>query len=305
MERAGIFYRSIMAFVLIEELLQHIDDGSPLRFIKARGPPINQLTFVFCKITLQAVDQDFHDFITGIFRNDGFRFHKIPSLAILFPCMRFRNLLVPIDRRFVVHWMKTPDRGYIHMTQICLIRHGQTDWNKAGRLQGQTNIPLNEAGRKQASECRDHLSGGDWDVMITTSLDRARETGEIINEKMGLPMEVMDEFMERGFGEGEGLTREERRASYEGFDFPGMETEKDLTNRIMAGLAAILQRYPNKRILLVSHGGVIAAILKLFHLNEQQEVKLFNGCINNLHYSEDSWQVNGYNVIDHLSSPGA
>lgn len=48
-----------------------------------------------------------------------------------------------------------------------------------------------------------------------------QETGEIINEKMNLPIEIMDEFMERGFGEGEGLTREERRASYEGFDFPG------------------------------------------------------------------------------------
>lgn len=125
--------------------------------------------------------------------------------------MGFPNLMLPTDSRFVVHWMKTPDRGYIHLTQICLIRHGQTDWNKAGRLQGQTDIPLNEAGRKQARECRDHLSGGDWDVMITTSLNRARETGEIINEKMNLPIEIMDEFMERGFGEGEGLTREERR----------------------------------------------------------------------------------------------
>ncbi|MGX1264153.1 putative phosphatase [Rossellomorea marisflavi] len=138
------------------------------------------------------------------------------------------------------------------MTQICLIRHGQTDWNKAGRLQGQTNIPLNDAGRKQARECRDHLSGGDWDVMITTSLNRARETGEIINEKMSLPIEIMDEFMERGFGEGEGLTREERRASYEGFDFPGMESEEDLTNRIMAGLSTILSRYPDKFLMAAS-----------------------------------------------------
>lgn len=219
--------------------------------------------------------------------------------------MRFPNLMLPTDSRFVVHWMKTPDRGYIHLTQICLIRHGQTDWNKAGRLQGQTDIPLNEAGRKQARECRDHLSGDDWDVMITTSLNRARETGEIINEKMNLPIEIMDEFMERGFGEGEGLTREERRASYEGFDFPGMESEEDLNDRIMAGLSTILQCYPGKRILLVSHGGVIAAILRLFHLDAQQEVKLFNGCINHLHYLEDSWQVRGYNVIDHLSSTGA
>ncbi|XXM71611.1 histidine phosphatase family protein [Lysinibacillus sphaericus] len=188
------------------------------------------------------------------------------------------------------------------MTRICIVRHGQTDWNLHGRLQGQTDIPLNETGRKQAEECREFLKGMEWDVVITTSLKRARETAEIINKDLNLPIIEMDEFKERYFGDGEGLTREVRNEKYPEFTFPGMESREDLDRRIEAGLLAVSTDYPDKKILLVSHGAVIHAIIKKFHLEGSQleEFKLFNGCLTNISLKEKMWNVEDYNVTEHL-----
>lgn len=188
------------------------------------------------------------------------------------------------------------------MTQICIVRHGQTDWNLKGRLQGQTDIPLNDTGRKQAGECREFLKDMDWDVVVTTSLMRAKETAEIINEALNLPMIEMNDFKERYFGEGEGLTREVREKEYPGFVFPGMETKEELDERIEAGLKEISKQFPDKKVLMVSHGAVIHAIIKKYHLDgsKLEDFRLFNGCLTNLFFKKEAWNVDGYNVTDHL-----
>jgi uncharacterized phosphatase len=188
------------------------------------------------------------------------------------------------------------------MTSICIVRHGQTDWNLHGRLQGQTDIPLNETGKKQAEECREFLKGMEWDVVITTSLMRAKETAEIINRDLNLPMIIMDEFKERYFGDGEGLTREVRNEKYPEFIFPGMESRDDLDRRIETGLQSVSTKFPDKKILLVSHGAVIHAIIKKFHMEGSQleEFKLFNGCLTNISLKKNIWNVENYNVTEHL-----
>ena len=74
------------------------------------------------------------------------------------------------------------------ITTICLVRHGQTDWNALGKLQGQTDIPLNELGKIQARQCGEFLSEEDWDVIISSPLKRARETAEIISNYIEVPV---------------------------------------------------------------------------------------------------------------------
>ncbi|MCA1054433.1 histidine phosphatase family protein [Rossellomorea aquimaris] len=188
------------------------------------------------------------------------------------------------------------------MAHICIVRHGQTDWNLKGKLQGQTDIPLNETGRKQAGECREFLKDMDWDVVVTTSLKRAKETAEIINESLGLPLLEMDQFKERSFGEGEGMTREAREEKYPGFQFPGMETREELHDRIEDGLQQILKQFPGKKVLLVSHGAVIHAMINRYHVDgdKLEEFRLFNGCLTNLSFEDEGWNVHDYNVTDHL-----
>lgn len=92
------------------------------------------------------------------------------------------------------------------MTKICFIRHGETDWNIAGRLQGRTDIPLNESGIKQAQACGASLLQNEWDLMITSPLLRAKETGQIIQQKLNIPLYEKESFIEVAFGDAEGLT---------------------------------------------------------------------------------------------------
>ena len=109
------------------------------------------------------------------------------------------------------------------MTAICLIRHGETDWNALGKLQGRTDIPLNETGKKQAKETGAFLKGSDWDVIITSPLRRAKETAEIINQYLGLEIIEMEDFIERNYGDAEGMPFEERMRLYPDKEYPNQE----------------------------------------------------------------------------------
>ncbi|MFA1819942.1 histidine phosphatase family protein [Virgibacillus oceani] len=190
------------------------------------------------------------------------------------------------------------------MTTICLIRHGETKWNAAGILQGTTDIPLNTRGVKQAGACSAYLASSSYDVLITSPLKRAKQTAEIINQQLDLPFHMMDEFKERAFGEGEGMTFEERRAVYPDKDYPNQEKEEDFHHRIMTGLHKVTKLNPNQKVLLVAHGAVIKAILKAFSNDENilENDRLMNGCISNIHFENKEWNVKNFNRTEHLPS---
>ncbi|WP_400242869.1 histidine phosphatase family protein [Niallia sp. JL1B1071] len=187
------------------------------------------------------------------------------------------------------------------MTKICLIRHGETDWNVRGKIQGKTDIPLNDNGIMQAKQCRDYLNDSDWDVIVTSPLKRAKHTAKIINEALKLKVVEMNEFMERSFGEAEGKTREERAILYPDHQYPNQESREDLITRIMNGLEKILSQFPEQKVLLVAHGAVIHTLLTV--VSEDQlmiENYLSNACISNIHYKEKKWEVKDYNLVNHL-----
>ena len=73
------------------------------------------------------------------------------------------------------------------MTEICLVRHGQTDWNFQEIIQGREDIPLNEVGKKQASQSAAALQAESWDIIISSPLIRAQETAKEIAGAIGLP----------------------------------------------------------------------------------------------------------------------
>ncbi|MEZ0480016.1 histidine phosphatase family protein [Planococcus sp. SSTMD024] len=187
------------------------------------------------------------------------------------------------------------------MTTICLIRHGETEWNKIGRIQGTTDVPLNETGKQQARACESHLTKEAWDVIVTSPLKRAKETAAIINETMRLPVFEMTEFQEKHFGKAEGMTAEERYGLYPDKNYPGQEQAQEFHNRLSKGLAQLNERFGNRRVLVVAHGGVINAILEqLAHGEYDGEVRLQNGGMNHLAYASERWEIQKYNFIDHL-----
>ncbi|WP_440971154.1 histidine phosphatase family protein [Peribacillus frigoritolerans] len=189
------------------------------------------------------------------------------------------------------------------ITTICLVRHGQTDWNALGKLKGQTDIPLNELGKIQARQCGEFMSKDDWDVIITSPLKRARETADIISHYIEVPVIEKMEFIEKNFGVAEGMTAAERKSAFRDKDYPGQENQESLRNRLMNGLQEIQKEYPEKKVILVAHGAVIHFILRLMS-NESivsNEIRLFNACLSTIRFEVDSWMIDDFNQVNHLS----
>jgi uncharacterized phosphatase len=194
-------------------------------------------------------------------------------------------------------------KGVIKITSICLVRHGETDWNAIGKLQGRTDIPLNNKGILQAKECGEFLRTSQWDMIVTSPLLRAKQTAEIISKKVNVSFVEMDDFMERNYGDAEGMTMEERSVAFPNNTYPNQEDRKSLNNRVMSGIEKIKQRYKGSKVLLVAHGAVINAILANLSNGEigSGKTKLINACFSNIDFKQDEWKVRDFNQVTHLS----
>ncbi|MRX56602.1 histidine phosphatase family protein [Bacillus idriensis] len=189
------------------------------------------------------------------------------------------------------------------MTNVCLVRHGETEWNRLGKLQGRTDIPLNLQGKLQAQECRKYLRDFEYEIVISSPLKRALETAQIINEGEKSQVLVMKEFIERDYGDAEGMTIEERQLAFPDKNYPNQESREFLNERITNGLTKINQDYSDSNIVLVAPGAVINAILA--HISDGEigsgKTKLINACVSSIEFIEEKWRVNHYNQITHLS----
>ena len=107
------------------------------------------------------------------------------------------------------------------------IRHGQTDWNLEGRMQGRTDIPLNETEREQARAAILYSKNLNIDLIVSSPLKRAFETAEIIGQALNLKVETHQDLQERHFGSNEGRLTSEIKAEYE--SNPNMEVQLGVT----------------------------------------------------------------------------
>lgn len=149
------------------------------------------------------------------------------------------------------------------MTSLYLVRHGETDWNLTHRIQGSTDIPLNDTGRAQAASTGRLLARREWDAIVSSPLTRASETAEIIATLVGLPeVEILDPIVERNYGEAEGLTGAQIEQRFPGgADVPGRELREDVAKRALPALLAIAETHAGEAVIVVTHGGVIRALL--------------------------------------------
>jgi broad specificity phosphatase PhoE len=150
------------------------------------------------------------------------------------------------------------------MTELYLVRHGETEWNAARRIQGRTDIPLNDTGREQARQAAELLARRRWQGVYTSPLGRAHETARIIAERLGLDgVTDIDALVERDYGEAEGMGFDEIEALYpEGVRAPGLETRDEVAARVVPALLQLAERHPGERLVIVSHGGAIRAVLQ-------------------------------------------
>jgi broad specificity phosphatase PhoE len=186
----------------------------------------------------------------------------------------------------------------LNKTTIGVLRHGQTDWNIDFRLQGVTDIPMNETGIAQARDAATAIDANEWDSIITSPLSRARETAEIVAAVNGLG-EVLIEplLLERSFGEAEGMAHEEWRAKYSDTNLvPGGESLGALEARANLLLDTLVANHEGRKVLAVSHGALIRVLLRIVSNGEfpRDGERLGNASLCVLIHDESGWQVERY-----------
>lgn len=186
--------------------------------------------------------------------------------------------MLPVDRRSPQTARPEPGQEYGVglMTRMLLVRHGESEWNAAGRWQGQADPPLSDKGRAQAVAAAGAI--GSVDAVVTSDLERAAHTGAIIARNLGVDHVATEPGLrERDAGKLSGLTRADIFEQYPGLlpdDPTGFrpgpdgepawpdwwETDEDLWARVEVSLVAIGRLVPDGDVLVVTHGGVMYAV---------------------------------------------
>jgi uncharacterized phosphatase len=173
---------------------------------------------------------------------------------------------------------------------FAFIRHGQTNWNRDGRLQGASDIPLNDLGRQQAADAVTELAGTQWDAIVSSPLSRARETAEIIAAGLGIELgPSYDNLIERNYGDGEGATAEVIAEKWPDHNYPGLETLDSVIARAKVALTEIEATYGDKNVIIVCHGTLIRYTLG--NLANRRFDAIRNGSVATFEYTDGDWRV--------------
>lgn len=201
-------------------------------------------------------------------------------------------------------------------TRLIAIRHGQTAWNVALRIQGQLDIPLDEHGRWQAGRVAQALADEGVDAIYSSDLERAAGTAAAVARATGAALATDVALRERAFGEFEGLTFAEieqrwpeaaarwRRRDPD-FGPGGGETLSSFYARSVAAAERLAARHPGQTVVLVAHGGVLDCLYRAatrIALGAPRTWQLGNASINRLLRSEQGLALVGWNDTGHLEA---
>ncbi|MEJ6006017.1 histidine phosphatase family protein [Paucibacter sp. AS339] len=201
-------------------------------------------------------------------------------------------------------------------TRILAIRHGETEWNRASRIQGHTDIGLSALGLLQAERLAHALQDEAIDAVYASDLARAQQTASpLLRLRPELPPLQLDVGLrERGFGEFEGLTWQEiadkwpshserwRRRDAD-FGPPGGETLADFYRRSVEAVQRLAQAHPGQTVVVISHGGVLDCLYRAStgqSLQAPRSWVLANAAINRLLYASEGFGLIGWHDCAHL-----
>lgn len=198
-------------------------------------------------------------------------------------------------------------------TRLCLVRHGETDWNAARRIQGQIDIDLNETGCAQARATARGLAGEGFAAVYASDLKRARATAEAI--AAGQPVQLEPALRERHYGAFQGLTYAEARArlpqDYARFEardpdfaFGHGEPLRGFAARVEQCLRRLVARHPGESLLLVTHGGVLDIVYRLatgMALTAARDFLIPNAALNRVAWCGRTFALETWGDRDHLA----
>ncbi len=181
--------------------------------------------------------------------------------------------------------------------KIYLIRHGQTDWNIQGKIQGTHDIPLNDNGRRQAGQLAEGMDSRPVSRIFSSPLFRARETAKEISRRQRVEIELLPQLKEVEFGKWEGLNWEEIQERYPK-EFahwevnpsvaspPGGETGADIISRCMWSIKEILRVTGGREdAAVVSHGATVAHLVSCMVPDQEEIIIPGNASITTIHYN--------------------
>jgi 2,3-bisphosphoglycerate-dependent phosphoglycerate mutase len=204
-------------------------------------------------------------------------------------------------------------------TRLILIRHGETAWNRATRIQGHTDIPLSPLGLAQAERMAEALADEPLAAIYSSDLSRARQTAEALARVHGLPMQMDSALRERAFGRFEGLSWDEITQGYPedaarwrrrepDFAVGGGESLNLFSARCLAAARRAAAAHPGQSIALVAHGGVLDCLYRAATraaLDAPRSWQLGNAAINRLLATTEGFTLIGWNDDRHLAGLSA
>ena len=203
-------------------------------------------------------------------------------------------------------------------TEILIIRHGQTAWNKQKRYQGHSDIPLNEKGELQAVALAETLKNERLDAIISSDLLRAQKTAEEIARWHELPVKLDSALRERCYGVFEGMQLEEIERDYPehlarwqaaepDFVFPPGEREaeslRQFYGRALGALNHWAEQHPGQKIAVVAHFGIIESAWRAAHaipLGERVRMPVLNTSINRFALGGGEIRLLAWGEAEHL-----
>lgn len=187
------------------------------------------------------------------------------------------------------------------ITTICIVRHGQTDRNKAKVIQGRVDFELNQEGKNQAKQTAEYFirNKEHFDIIGASPLKRAKETANIIKNELSYQEEIIifPEVIEREFGAADGCDIEEniyKRIIND--DVDGMEKSYEIQNRMLNAVKKIAKKYKGKRILIVSHSHAIKGLLTGIDKTRSFLDTLYNCAINYFIVENDQIKIDRVNI---------
>lgn len=201
--------------------------------------------------------------------------------------------------------------------EIYIIRHGETDWNVEGKIQGQTNSNLTEKGIEQAHRTAEKLKNINFSALYSSDLNRAMKTAEIlVNGNHPLTIQDDERLRERKFGYLEGVSHDVFKKDYPGiyekfrsndpaYRIPEGESKNDLAARAVIFFEDIIQKHgENEIILVVTHGGIINMFTRYIlgiNYGAPRKFSIRNAAINIVQYQDNDWRLITLGDISHLA----
>lgn len=197
----------------------------------------------------------------------------------------------------------------MELTRIGWVRHGITEWNQLGKIQGVTDIPLSPEGMTQARLLAERLvrEGETWHGVMCSNLQRAKQTGQILAERLELPLIEDVRLRERSFGQAEGTTESERLARW-GPDWrrkvPDQETDEQVIARGLDFVEELARKHDGQSWLVVTHGSFLARVLNSM-CTDLDDRHLLNMSLSVLERDEQGWRSLLHNCTTHLNNVNA